>query len=141
MKYLLDTCVISELTKIRPRKNVIKWIASIEESFLYLSVLTIGEILKGITMLRDSKKKAALQDWVHADLLNRFENRILPISVRIATTWGEIQGKAEQDGRTLPAIDSLIAATAIVHDLTVVTRDTGHMKNTGAMIYNPWNSS
>lgn len=140
MNYLLDTCVISELIKARPTNNVVKWVESIDESSLFISVLTLGEILKGISKLPASKKKTTLQKWVYEDLYRRFDKRIIPISIKIAGIWGEIQGKAEQEGETMPAIDSLIAATAIAHDLTVVTRNAADMEKSGVSIHNPWNS-
>ena len=140
MNYLLDTCVISELIKARPSNSVVKWVESMGESFLFISVLTLGEILKGITKLPASKKKTTLREWVYKDLYRRFDKRIIPISIKIAGIWGEIQGKAEQEGETMPAIDSLIAATAIAHELTMVTRNIADMEKSGVRIHNPWNS-
>ena len=138
LKYLLDTCVISELTKKAPRNSVVDFVASVDEAFLYLSVLTLGEIRKGIAKLADSDRRAALLSWLKKDVCQRFEGRIIPISVEIAETWGEIQGAAERNGVQLPAIDGLIAATAIAHDLTVVTRNAADMQNSGVTICNPW---
>ena len=138
MNYLLDTCVISELIKARPTKSVVKWVVSIDESSMFISVLTLGEIHKGITKLRASKKKRALQGWVSNDLYQRFDNRIIPVSMEIARIWGEVQGKAEKKGEKMPAIDSLIAATAIAYDLRVVTRNAADMENSGVQIHNPW---
>ena len=140
MNYLLDTCVISELIKARPTKSVVKWVESIDEPSMFISVLTLGEIHKGITKLRASKKKKALQEWVSSDLYQRFDNRIIPVSIEIARIWGEVQGKAEKKGEKMPAIDNLIAATAIAYDFTVVTRNAADMENSGVQIHNPWNS-
>ncbi len=86
------------------------------------------------------RKKVTLREWVYKDLYQRFDKRMIPISIKIAGIWGEIQGKAEQEGETMPAIDSLIAATAIAHELTVVTRNTDDMEKSGVSIHNPWNS-
>ena len=140
MNYLLDTCVISELIKARPTKSVVKWVESIDEPSMFISVLTLGEIHKGITKLPASKKKKTLQEWVSNDLYQRFDNRIIAVSIEIARIWGEVQGKAEKKGERMPAIDSLIAATAIACDFTVVTRNAADMENSGVQIHNPWNS-
>jgi len=138
MKYLMDTCVISELIKKKPNKNVISWASSKSEENLYLSVLTIGEIQKGISKLAESKKKDELQSWITIDLRDRFSGRILDVDLEIAKKWGELQGNAEKQGQVLPAIDALIVATAICHGLTVVTRNIEDMQQSGARLYNPW---
>ena len=138
MNYLLDTCVISELIKARPTGSVVKWVESTEENSLFLSVLTFGELHKGIAKLRASRKRKTLQEWVSKDLYQRFDTRIIPISIEIARIWGEIQGNAERKGYRMPAIDSLIAATALAYDLTVVTRNVADMENSGVQVHNPW---
>jgi toxin FitB len=138
VKYLLGTCVISELTKINPSQNVVKWISNREESGLYISVLTIGEIHKGIEKLSASKKKEKLHDWVKYDLRERFENRIIDFDLQTATTWGKIQAESERLGQSLPAIDGLIAATGITYNLIVATRNTKDMEISGVSLVNPW---
>ena len=138
MKYILDTCVVSELTKQKPEKSLLNWIKQKDEIDFYLSALTIGELYKGISKLEESKKKQALTQWVESDLTKRFENRILPVSNSVAKKWGEIQGKAEQEGNKMPVIDSLIAATGLVHDFQVVTRNTKDMEISGVKVFNPW---
>ncbi len=138
MNYLLDTCVISELVKPRPEKRVIKWISTQEESQLFLSVITIGEIQKGISKLAESRKKAALHTWLQTDLAERFSGRILPIDYQTALNWGAMQAAAEKTGIILPAIDSLIAAQGITHRMTVATRNIDDMRASGALLYNPW---
>ncbi len=139
MSYLLDTCVLSELIKPKPNIDVVKWISDIDERYLYISVLTIGEIHKGIEKLPESKKKNSLQKWVNFDLKERFNNKILNIDIHIATTWGKVQAQSELVGQILPTIDGLIACTGLAHDLTIVTRNTKDMKASGASIINPWN--
>ena len=138
MKYLLDTCVISELAKKSANPKVIEWIAACNEDLLFLSVLTIGEIQKGISKIKDLKKKNKIQLWLDSDLKERFSNKILPISEEVALTWGIVQGEAESKGNPIPAIDGLIGATAIVHNLIAVTRNEFDIKKTGARILNPW---
>lgn len=138
MNYLLDTCVISELTKNNPSPNVVEWISKIKESSLFLSVLTIGEIHKGIEKLPASKKKEKLHKWVNYDLNERFKNKILDFDLRTATTWGKIQAQSELLGHPLPAIDGLIAATGIAYDLIIATRNTKDMEISGATLFNPW---
>ncbi len=114
MKYLLDTCVFSELLRKTPNPTVRDWIDT-HEPFLYLSVLTLGDLYKGIAKLSDESRKKIYQDWIEEDLSKRFENRILPVEGKIACLWGELLGESESRGIKLPVIDSLIAATALFH--------------------------
>jgi len=138
MNYLLDTCLVSELIKDPPDENVLAWISSIPESSLFLSVLTIGEIHKGIEKLPPSKKKDRLHKWVNSDLHERFKNRIIELDLAVATKWGELQGKAELVGKPMSLIDGLIAATGVTNDLIVVTRNTKDMEQSGVTLLNPW---
>ncbi|MGA7279996.1 MAG: type II toxin-antitoxin system VapC family toxin [Desulfocapsaceae bacterium] len=140
MKYLLDTCVISELRKKNPDVHVVSWIQGRSEPDLYISVLTIGEMVKGVEKLPESKNKKALLIWLNEDLRLRFENRIIDLDVNILTTWGRIQAASEKIGQPMPAIDSLIAATAITYTLTVVTRNIKDMQISGASLFDPWKS-
>lgn len=139
MSYLIDTCCISELVKKKPNPNVVEWFADRDELSMYLSVITFGELRKGIEKLPDSKKKKELNRWVKEDLNQRFKNRVLNITIEEVNKWGEILAATEMDGRPLPAIDALIAATALVHDLSVVTRNTQDMEGSGVEVINPWN--
>jgi toxin FitB len=138
MNYLLDTCLISELAKSEPSKNVVNWILSANETSFYISVLTFGELHKGIAKLPESKKKEALRIWVEDELRNRFQNRIIGIDMQVSIIWGKILGIAEKKGSPMPAIDSLIAATGLAHDLTVVTRNISDMEQSGVKLLNPW---
>jgi len=138
MKYLLDTCVLSELIKKNPSPKVIKWVSTIDENNLFLSVLTIGEIHKGIEKLYESNKKDKLHQWLNYDLKERFRNRIIDFDHKTATVWGQIQAHSELSGKAMPAIDGQIAATGISYDLTVVTRNTKDMEISGAILHNPW---
>jgi len=138
VSYLLDTCVISELVKKSPRRRVVDWIDAQEESTLYLSVLTIGELEKGIVKLPASARKTRLATWVRRELTARFSGRVLPINARIASHWGTITGESEQRGLPLPVVDSLIAATALANDLQIVTRNTEDFARCGVVCVNLW---
>ena len=139
MKYLLDTCIISELIKKSPSSKLIRWFSNIEENQLFISVLTIGEIHKGIEKLPSSKKKNKLHKWVNHDLKERFNNRILDFDLKTATIWGKMQAYSEMQGKSMPAIDGQIAATGMRYDLIVVTRNIKDMEISGVMLLNPWN--
>jgi predicted nucleic acid-binding protein len=138
LKFLLDTCLISELIRTEPDSNVLKWLAEQNELNLYLSALTLGELQKGIAKLPPSTKRKRIQTWVDNDLLQRFSNRILPIDTATASLWGNIQGAAEPKGKPMPTIDGLLAATALTHQLTVATRNGTDMAVSGVSIFNPW---
>ena len=138
MNYLLDTCVISELLKPRPSQKVVTWIDSIEEEKLYISVITIGEFEKGISKLPSSSKKDRISDWLNEDLLIRFRDRILGLDVNTLIKWGQMVANLENQGRKIPAVDSLITATVLQHDLCLVTRNIQDFQNCGIKILNPW---
>jgi tRNA(fMet)-specific endonuclease VapC len=138
MKYLLDTCVISELVARNPSDKVVEWIDKINSEQTYLSVVTIGEIQKGIQKLPDSQQKETLQEWLAYDLPDRFHERILPIDTEVMLTWGRLVGNLELQGRKMAAIDSLIAAIAQHGGLTLVTRNEDDFKHAGIPLVNPW---
>ena len=139
MNYLLDTCVISEYTKKRPEQSVLEWVANCVESELYLSVLTIGEIKRGIERLSESERKTALQSWLNDDLQARFGHRLVAIDADVMLTWGALMAQLEKSGRILPFADSLIAATALRHNLIIVTRNVSDFDGVGVQMINPWN--
>ncbi|MDX2505832.1 MAG: type II toxin-antitoxin system VapC family toxin [Gammaproteobacteria bacterium] len=138
MKYLLDTCVISEMIKAKPDKNVISWLEEQNENSLYLSVLTFGEIEKGIEKASNKIRKQKLRLWVEDDLKKRFEGRIIPISFSIAAEWGKIQGKAELMGKPMPTMGGLISVSGLVSQCIVVTRNISDMEQSSAELFNPW---
>lgn len=138
MSYLIDTCCISELVKKKPAPNVLKWFTDQDELSMFLSVITFGELRKGIEKLPHSKKKTELNRWVKEDLSQRFKNRVLNITMVEVNKWGKILSSSEKKGKPLPAIDSLIAATALIHDLSVVTRNTQDLEESGVEVINPW---
>jgi toxin FitB len=136
--FLLDTNVISELVKPRPEANVTAWIERTDESLLYLSVLTLGEIRRGVAVLPQSRRRATLEAWLGKDLRTRFEDRILGIDQEVADRWGLLTAAARNSGIVMPVIDGLLAATALEHNLTLVTRDTGQIPSMGIAVFNPW---
>jgi tRNA(fMet)-specific endonuclease VapC len=138
MKYLLDTCVISELVSKRPETAVINWIDSIDDEHIYLSVITLGEIKKGVEKLPDSARKEQLTAWLEEDLLSRFQGRVMGVDASVMFTWGTLTAKLEQRGTPMPAIDSLIAAIALHGNLTLVTRNIQDFQGSGIALLNPW---
>ena len=139
--FLLDTNVISELIKPLPETNVTTWIERIDESLLYLSVLTLGEIRRGIAVLPQSRRRVTLEAWLDKELRTRFEDRILAIDQEVADRWGLLTAAARSNGIVLPVIDGLLAATALEHNLTLVTRDTGQIPSMGVAVFNPWGNN
>jgi len=138
MKYLLDTCVISELITRQPNEDVVIWVDSLDEDAVYLSAITIGEIQKGIEKLLDSNRKTNLKIWLDDELRPRFMNRIVPLDSEIMITWGTLVARLEKEGHPMPAIDALIAATAVQRELVLVTRNEKDFSQTGVKILNPW---
>ena len=139
--FLLDTNIISELVKPKPEPSVTEWIENTDESLLYLSVLTLGEIRRGIATLPQSRRRTTLEAWLDKDLRGRFENRILAIDQEVADRWGLLTAAARNQGIVLPVIDGLLAATALEHNLTLVTRDTGQIPSMGIAVFNPWENT
>ena len=139
MNYLLDTCVISEYTRRAPNAKIIQWVDELDETALFLSVITIGEIRKGIERLpANSSRKQALALWLNNDLLERFSDRIYPLTVEVMLHWGSLYARLETSGQLVSTMDSLIAATALVNQAVLVTRNEDHFQPTGVEIINPW---
>jgi predicted nucleic acid-binding protein len=138
MKFLLDTCVVSEFIAKQPDSGLVEWIDSQAEEKLYLSVISIGEIKKGIEKLPYSGRRSGLTRWLEDDLLIRFKDRILPIDVNVMLVWGSLTANLEQQGKTMTAIDSLIAAIAIQGELDLVTRNETDFEHSGVPVINPW---
>lgn len=138
MKYLLDTCLISELVKKEPSAAVLRWLDEQDEQRLFISVLVLGELNKGVAKLAAGDRKQALLSWVEHDLAERFEGRIVGLDLETAILRGRMQGEAEKAGEKLPVMDSLIAATAMRNGFTVVTRNVRDMQRCGAPVLNPW---
>lgn len=137
MKYLLDTCVIAELVKPAPNRKVVDWLNEVSSGALFLSVITIGEIRKGLFKLPGSKRKERLTGWLNT-LLDEYDERIISIDLMVAENWGLLQGKAEREGSSMASIDSLLAATAYTYNLTLTTRNESDFVPSGVPIINPW---
>jgi len=136
--YLLDTNVLSETRKRQPAAGVVGWIAATPPDRLHVSVLTLGEIEQGIARVRargDRQQAAALEGWLR-DVETGFEDRVLPVTLPVAAAWG----RQQYGPRPLPVIDALIAATARVHGMTVVTRDVKDFEMAGVQVLNPFSS-
>lgn len=132
--YLIDTNIISETIKKVPNKNVIKWLDKIDMHHIYLSVITLGEIRKGIEKINHESKKQALIQWLELDIIKQFGNRIIPVDFAVADKWGYLCSKSN-----LPAVDALIGATALVSNLKLVTRNTKDFEKIPSLeIINPW---
>jgi len=145
MSYLLDTCILSKLRKIgkQPDKKLENWIKKHNESSYFISALTIGELQSGISKLNlkkheERQKRLILEDWLREGMIPRFHNRILAIDIEVVLIWGVILGESKQRGIIIPVVDGLIAATAIVHNLTLVTENINDFIETGARLFNPW---
>ena len=137
MKLLLDTCVLSELQKPHGSPAVQSFLTLAPSQSLFLSVITIGEITKGVALLPDGARKSMLRGWL-VGLSSEFEERILPLDQDTAEIWGELSASGQQRGSNIPVADGLIAATALRHGLHVATRNTSHFQAAGAMVINPW---
>jgi len=137
LKYLLDTCVISEMVKPSPDKKLIRWVENEPSTSLFLSVITIGEIRKGLSKLPASRKKEKLTIWLNM-LLEEYSDRILAIDLTVAENWGEMQGRAEKEGVVMPSIDGLIAAITYTNNMILVTRNETDFISANIPVINPW---
>lgn len=138
--FLVDTNIPSELTRERPDVRVASFLQRTEKQSIFLSVMTIGEICKGIATLPASHKRDSLQVWLDSDVRSWFAGRILPVSEEIAEHWGKLAASAKQRGTPLAVVDGVIAATAFQHGLTLVTRNLKDFANLGIDLLNPWES-
>jgi predicted nucleic acid-binding protein len=136
--FLLDTNCISEAVRVRPDPNVENWVRAVDQDLLYLSVLTLGEIRKGLAGLAQGKRRTRLETWLEVELQVRFSGRILPINASVADRWGLLEADAKRNGKPLSTIDGLLAATAVHHNLTIVTRNVADFNGISVPVLNPW---
>lgn len=138
--YLLDTNVPSEFSRDRPEPRVAQWLKAQPVTLLFLSVVTIGEIRKGLVVLPQGRRRAELETWFHTDLVIWFRDRILPVTHSIADRWGMLDGECQLKGKPLNTADGMIAATALEHGLTVVTRNVKDFAGLGITVFDPWDA-
>ena len=136
--YLLDTNLVSELVRARPEQRVLDWVAHQTATDLYLSAITVGELTRGIAKLPAGRRRSTLRHWLDVDLRREFEGRILAFDQNTARIWGDLMGEADRRSWPRAAIDAQIAATALQHDLTLVTRNTPDFAGLGVHLVNPW---
>ncbi len=136
--FLLGTNCISEVVSPRPERRVLDWLDRTDEALLHLSVLTLGEIRKGIAGLAQGKRRTQLESWLETDLPARFSGRILTIDRSVADRWGSISADAKRKGKTVASIDAFLAATALHFELTLVTRNTNDFAPARVSLLNLW---
>jgi predicted nucleic acid-binding protein len=136
--FLLDTNCVSELVRVKPEPRVLKWMEAADEGMLYLSVLTLGEIRKGVAALPQDRRRTRLEAWLEVELQERFSGRTLPIDAAVADRWGLLAAEARRKGKALAVIDGLLAATALHYNLTVVSRNAGDFSIAQVPVLNPW---
>jgi toxin FitB len=136
--YLIDTNVISEWVKPRPDPGVVRWFDQVDEDRTYLSVITLGELRKGIDRLADGRRRQRLDHWLTTELPERFTHRILPVDSTVADQWGRLLARTDTAGTTIHPTDGLLAATALTHQLQIVTRNVVHFQPAGIDILSPW---
>jgi len=137
MRTLLDTCVLAEIRKPDGNRAVETAVSNLDDRDIYLSVISLGEIARGVHLLPNGKKKKALANWLDG-LVKSFADRILPIDHEVALIWGEVTAIAQKSGEIIPGVDGLIAATALRHGLNVMTRNVRHFRASRANIIDPW---
>jgi len=137
VRVLLDTCVLSELRRAQCHPGVKAAIDALGSENLFVSVVSTGEIAKGIALLRESRKKRTLQAWLQV-LERDYADRLLPIDIETSHIWGELTASAQREGRIIPASDGLVAATARRHGLHLMTRNIAHFEPTGVLLLDPW---
>lgn len=137
MRFVLDTCIISEAVRPRPDPAVLAWLAAQDESELFLCALTLGELGKGVERLKRGAKRSALENWL-VGLERRFGPRVLPIDAGVAIQWGHLDAMLAAKGKTLPVVDGLIAACAIGNACVLATRNVKDFVETGVELFNPW---
>ncbi|MDG4853253.1 MULTISPECIES: type II toxin-antitoxin system VapC family toxin [unclassified Mesorhizobium] len=140
MRLLLDTNVLSEVTRPAPDVGVLKWLDGLDEDRSFISVVSIAEIRRGVSLMDEGRKREALAEWLARDLPQRFEQRVLPVDEAVALAWGDLMGIAKRRGRGLSSMDGLIAATAIAKQLTLATRNSKDFEGFAIELFDPWSA-
>ncbi len=135
---LLDTNVLSEVTKPRPNEDVLTWLHELDEDRTFISIVSIAEIRRGVALMDKGRKQEALDKWLTDDLPQRFEKRIIPVEGLVARAWGDLMALAKRSGRGLASMDGMIAATAVAHHFSLATRNTKDFEGLGINIIDPW---
>jgi len=138
LNYLLDTCVISEFVKPKPEKKVQDWLNGLDAGCAYLSVVTLGEIQRGISEKPASNRRTELEEWLNEALVAQFVGRILPLDRETFITWGQMVAPLKAQGKPMGVMDSLIAAAALHHKMVLVTRNISDFANVDISTFNPW---
>ncbi|TGT69669.1 type II toxin-antitoxin system VapC family toxin [bacterium M00.F.Ca.ET.159.01.1.1] len=138
MRLLLDTNVLSEVTRPAPGTRVLEWLNGLDEDRSFISVVSIAEIRRGVALMDEGRKREALAEWLAHDLPRRFEQRVLAVDEAVALAWGDLMGLAKRRGRGLSSMDGMIAATAIAQQLTLATRNTRDFEGFGIELFDPW---
>ncbi|MBM2715229.1 type II toxin-antitoxin system VapC family toxin [Mesorhizobium caraganae] len=138
MRLLLDTNVLSEVTRPAPNAHVLEWLDGLDEDRSFISVVSMAEIRRGVALMDEGRKRDALAEWLARDLPQRFEQRVLSVDEPVALAWGDLMGLAKRRGRGLSSMDGLIAATAIARELTLATRNTKDFEGFGIELFDPW---
>lgn len=138
MNYLLDTCVLSEFTRRKPDEKVVRWMDAMDEEELFISVITLGEIQRGIEKLPDSHRKTALLTWMNEDLIARFGDRVLTIDVPSMLVWGTLTSRMDASGTPMGVMDSLLAASALSRNMVLATRNVKDFTGSNLRLVNPW---
>jgi toxin FitB len=138
VRLLLDTNVLSEVTRPVPDARVLTWLDGLDEDRSFISVVSIAEIRRGFALTDEGRKRDALAEWLARDLPQRFEQRVLPVDEPVALAWGDLMGLAKRRGRGLSSMDGLIAATAMARQLTLATRNTRDFEGFGIELFDPW---
>ncbi|RWM97881.1 MAG: type II toxin-antitoxin system VapC family toxin [Mesorhizobium sp.] len=140
MRLLLDTNVLSEVTRPAPDVGVLKWLDGLDEDRSFISVVSIAEIRRGVSLMDEGRKREALAEWLARHLPQRFEQRVLPVDEAVALAWGDLMGIAKRRGRGLSSMDGLIAATAIAKQLTLATRNSKDFEGFAIELFDPWSA-
>jgi predicted nucleic acid-binding protein len=138
VSFLLDTNVVSETMRKRPSAVVLDWVAAQVTEWVFISAVTLGELRRGALLLGEGKKRNALLLWIETGIKADFADRILPVDIAVMERWAELQIATQRAGRRLPLMDSLLAATALAHGLTLATRNLADFQAAGVPLLDPW---